>query len=96
MCSGKDLLDLENEDSVVFYLLSEQRSAPFPSCYCLHLVVSVHIGQPLGSQSGAYLSSASFPASVGGRLYALMCINFLRTGSVVLIISSVFHGAPNS
>lgn len=68
MYSGKDLLDLENEDSVVFYLLFEQGSAPFPSCYCLHLVVSVHIGEPPGSQSGAYLSSASFPASVGGMM----------------------------
>ena len=50
---------------MVFYLLSVQASARFPSCYCLHLVVSVHIGEPPGSQSGAYLSSASFPASVG-------------------------------
>ena len=57
MYSGKDLLDLENEDSVVFYLLFEQGSAPFPSCYCLHLVVSVHIGEPPGSQPWASLLS---------------------------------------
>ena len=68
MCSGKGLLDLENENSMVFYLLSGQGLGPISSCYCLHLVVSVHIGEPPGSQSGAYLSSASFPASVGGRI----------------------------
>ena len=68
MCSGKDLLDLENENSMVFYLLFGQGLGPISSCYCLHLVVYIHIVETPGFLSGAYLSSASFPASVGGRM----------------------------
>lgn len=81
MYSGKDLLDLENEDSVVFYLLFLNRDQPFlllssPCSICSHR-------ESLGSQSGAYLSSASFPASVGGMMgceaVAFMVFQVLRS-----------------
>ena len=53
---------------MVFHQFSGQGSGPILSCYCLHLIVSVHIGEPPGSQPGTYLSFASFPASVGGKM----------------------------
>lgn len=53
---------------MVFRQFSGQGSGFIASCYCLHLTVSVHMGGPPGSQPGAYVSSASFPASVGGRM----------------------------
>ena len=55
MCSREGLLDLENEEYVVFYLLSGQDSAPPP----FHLALSVHRGQIPAAQPGAHLSPAS-------------------------------------
>lgn len=59
MCSLGDLLDIENDIYVIFYLLSGQRSACSPSYYCLHLGVSVRGRQIPADQSGAHL----FPGS---------------------------------
>lgn len=42
VCSQEGLLDLENEECVVFYLWSGQASAPLCSCYYLHVGVFIH------------------------------------------------------
>lgn len=52
MCSQEDLLDLENEEHVVFYFLSGQGSAPLSFLYNLHLGVSAHWGQTPVAQFG--------------------------------------------
>ena len=58
MYSWEDLLDFETEECVVFYLVSEQGSAPLCSrCYG----VSVYRGWTPAAQSRAHLPPASEP-----------------------------------
>ena len=54
MCTREGLLDFENEEHVVFYVLSGQGSASPPSC-CFG--VSAHRGRT-AAQPGAHLSPA--------------------------------------